>query len=179
MSEKHKDKQLEDKTRLKIGSANSNKMTLELLHKKHHVRFFQNTSLNNIARWIKRNYDLDLNPTTLWSTIKRNTHHRDFQLKIVAGNLNTPDALSKLKRRVSGKPVIIKETSGKLRLFVSANHSRYLKRSPRLLFIGCATARMTPSMGLAARELTDDEFLTNITNWPLYYVIEVDGEILQ
>jgi hypothetical protein len=178
MSEKHKDKQLEDKTRLKIGSANSNKVTLELLHKKHHVRFFQNTSQNNIARWIKRNYDLDLNPTTLWSTIKRNTHHRDFQLKIVAGNLNTPDVLSKLKRRVSGTPVIIKETSGKLRLFVSANSAADTLNVPSVIIYRLCNGEDDTSMGLAARELTDDEFLTNITNWPLYYVIEVDGEIL-
>ena len=121
VSVKHQGKRLDDMTRSKIGSANTNQVVVELLHKNQHVRFFRNTSQNNIVRWIKQNFEIDLNPTTLWSTIKRNTHHSNFQLRVVEGNLHKPDSLSTLKRRVEGTPVLVKEASGKLRLFVSAN----------------------------------------------------------
>ena len=175
VSEIHTGKVLTNQTLEKIGIANTNNLSLELWFKGKLVRTFVNTSQTKIAKWIFGQYQITVGKGTLWSTITRDTDHRGFQLVLVNGKILSNDPLVSIKKRIAGSPILMKDTQGKLRVFISVNSAS------EILDIAAPNIRIvlkgdsTSTNGYCFRKLTNEEIQKNISRWPIYHKLSIDG----
>ena len=175
VSEAHMGKVLSNQTLEKIGAANTNNLTLELWFKGKLVRTFFNTSQTKIAKWIFDQYQITVGKGTLWSTITRDTDHRGFQLVLVNGKILSNDPLVSIKKRIASSPILMKDTQGKLRVFISVNSAS------EILDIAAPNIRIvlkgdsTSTNGYCIRKLTNEEIQKNISKWPVYHKLSIDG----
>lgn len=175
VSEHHSGKILTDQTIEKISTANTNSLSLELWYKGQFVRKFVNTSQTKIAKWIFDEFQINVGKSTLWSTIERNKDHRGFQLFVSKGEISSHDPSLSIKKRISGSPILAKDTDGKLRLFVSVNSASEILKiaAPNIRFVLKGDSPSTG--GYCLRKLTNEEIQKNIPKWPIYYKLSVDG----
>ena len=174
-SEAHTGKVLSNQTLEKIGAANTNNLTLDLWFKGKFVRTFLNTSQTKIAEWIFDQYQITVGKAALWSTITRDTDHRDFQLVLVNGKISSNDPLVSIKKRIASSPILMKDTQGKLRVFISLNSAADILEIAATNISAVLKGASTSTNGYSFRKLTNEEIQKNISKWPVYHKLSIDG----
>lgn len=175
VSEAHAGKTLSNQTLEKIGAANTNDLSLELWFKGKMVKKFVAVSQTQIAKWIFDQYQITVGKGTLWSTITRDTDHRGFQLIVKKGKVSPIDRLVSIKKRIVGDALLAKDTQGKLRVFISVNSASDILDIAATNIQNVLKGRTKSGRGYCFRKLTDQEIQKNISKWPVYHKLSIDG----
>jgi hypothetical protein len=171
----HTEKIISPETRNKLSIANSNNLKLGLWFENNKIKSFTSTSQVRISYWIQKHYNKNVSPSSIWSTIRNDTTHKGFKLKVEKGKI-IPNPLSKLlKRRITGSPVISKDEKGNLRVFISIKSAAEILNISDTNIKNVLLGQTSGVLGYNFRELTKNEIANNIIEWPIYYKISVDG----
>lgn len=151
--------------------ARTNKLKIKLLLHDEPIKLFHDTSQTQIAEWIRHNYNLRLNPGSLWKTLQTSkTTVQGFSLQS-ANYRPKVEPLQQLRIQISSNPIVGIDVAGNVKAFVSTTAAEFKLKISKEDINGVLKEKKRSSHGWYFRFITEQEIERNIHRWPLFYEV--------